>query len=77
MAGASGKPGTWSDVVQTAQMVRTPRGQYVPGYLVEFTTGLGNRGSISVAREDYNPANVVALIKAHVAELDQVSQSGS
>lgn len=76
MANAAADGVTWVVDSQVARIVDDGRGQYVPGYHIDFTTGLGNRGSIEVARSAYNPANVVALIKAHASELDAVSKSG-
>ena len=68
---------TWTVDSQAPRTGENTRGQYVPGYQIEFTTGRGNKGTIFVPRTDYNPANVVALIRAHASELDTVSQSGS
>lgn len=76
MGNASSDPTTWTIDSQAPRMGQNARGQYVDGYQVEFTTGMGNRGVIFVPRERYNPANVVALVKAHASELDTVSRSG-
>lgn len=77
MAPSSGEPTTWKVDGQSPRFGLDARGNYVDGYEVEFTTGLGNKGKLFVPRAGYNAQNVTALVKAHASELDTVSRSGS
>lgn len=66
---------TWSVTSQQETVDRGPDGSLVNGYKINFTTPSGVSGSIFVPRTAYNAANVKALLRAHISELEAVSSS--
>ena len=64
---------TWSVTGQREDFGIGTNGQPQAGYIVSFTTGRGNNGSVFVARGEYNPDRVRALVQAAAAAMDSVT----
>lgn len=65
---------TWTVTDQNSgQSDFTSAGQVVIGKRVFFLTGAGNRGSVFVPDDHYNPGTVAAMIAAEAAQLDAIS----
>lgn len=45
----------------------------VTGHLITFITGNGNRGSVFVPDDQYNPTRVKAIVQAKANVVDQVN----
>ena len=66
---------TWSNVTQQYTREVDSTGVAVTGYRVGFTTDRGVVGSVFIAASMYTPANVVAAIARHAAELNAINDS--
>lgn len=76
MPPASSNGSTVKNITQTLGYGLDVRGQAVQGYTINFETSRGNRGALFVARSDYNPDKVKAMLMEHAQELDAVSALG-
>lgn len=66
--------GTWSVTGDTPdQYDFDGGGQAVVGHLVSFLTGAGNRGSVFVPNDHYNPNSVRSMIAVQAAIADEVA----
>lgn len=52
-----------------------PDGRPQSGYRIEFLTGAGAAGSAFVPEAMYEPANVIAAVRAMAAKLDEVQRT--
>lgn len=64
---------TWTVTGQAADQYEFDgAGNPVSGYVVSFLTGNGNKGSVFVPVEHYNPATVKTLIQGRADTMDAV-----
>lgn len=68
------KPTTWRVTSQSQTTQINGAGAPVDGVEVFFTTGDGHSGSVFVAQNQYNPANVRDAIAAAATQMDAVGQ---
>jgi hypothetical protein len=71
------QPVTWTVTGQQDTTDLDATGRAVRGYRIDFTTGLGNHGSVFVPKARYSVESARAAIMQHAAELDQVSALSS
>lgn len=77
MGNASSGQTSWKVTSQTSGFGVDASGKAVEGVNINFTTGLGNMGSVFVPRLGFSAQAAIDAIRAHATELDQVSASGS
>lgn len=66
---------SWRVTSQAAdQATITDAGQVITGVRVYFLTAAGNRGSVLVPDDLYNPDTVTGMVAALAAQMDAVSQ---
>lgn len=63
---------TWN-VTSQQESTEVINGTATRGYLVYFTTAMGNSGSVFVPFGQYSPANVRAIVDERAALVDSVS----
>jgi hypothetical protein len=65
---------SWTVTGQNAdQTSLTTAGEVVTGKRIFFVTGLGNRGSVLIPDDQYNPQFVASVIDAEATVMDSVS----
>jgi hypothetical protein len=70
-------PRTGWNVTSQQESTEVVNGTATRGYLVYFTTALGNSGSVFVPFGSYSPPNVKAIVDERAALVDAVSALAS
>lgn len=76
MANSSSGQLSWKVTSQAPRFGIGPDGKATEGIEINFTTGLGNQGSVFVPRSGFSAQAGIEAIRAHAQELDAVSSSG-